>query len=313
MSAQRTHPVILAHGIARFDFLRQSLENESRKIFGNVFDRVLLHLANHGIKIPTDRLHYFRGILTHLKEDGFDVHHTNVSFAARVADRAAILKRQIEEILSSTGAARVHIIAHSMGGLDARFMITKLGMSERVASLTTIGTPHTGSSFADEGLEEGGTALIDVVGQALDLRGFADLATAPCLTFNESVRNLEAANGVFYQTYSSSEERSAVFAPLQLAWDVIKRREQDDNDGLVAVKSQAWVSEIVGDDGTRKPVIQNRFPLPADHLNEVGWWDLEELNGDGPFHRLDQRNEFESAIKQVYLGIARDLRARFPV
>ena len=44
---------------------------------------------------------------------------------------------------------KIHIIAHSMGGLDSRYMISKLGMADRVLSLTTISTPHHGSPIAD--------------------------------------------------------------------------------------------------------------------------------------------------------------------
>lgn len=44
---------------------------------------------------------------------------------------------------------KFHIIAHSMGGLDSRYLITHLGGSHRIASLTTIATPHFGSPIAD--------------------------------------------------------------------------------------------------------------------------------------------------------------------
>ena len=46
----------------------------------------------------------------------------------------------------------VHILAHSLGGLDSRYMISKLDMAERVLSLTTLGTPHRGTTFADWGI-----------------------------------------------------------------------------------------------------------------------------------------------------------------
>lgn len=36
-----------------------------------------------------------------------------------------------------------------MGGLDARYLASQLGCSERVASVTTIATPHWGSPVAD--------------------------------------------------------------------------------------------------------------------------------------------------------------------
>ncbi len=65
--------------------------------------------------------------------------------------------------------------------------------------------------------------------------------------------------------------------------------------------------------GTVKKIVQKEFPIPADHLNEVGWWDLNEIHGSGPLHQLDSRDEYEAEIKKVYLGIAEDLAARFPV
>lgn len=88
MTTQQTHPIALAHGIARFDFLRKSIEINSRKLFGDVFEQLLSHLASHGIQIQTDQLHYFRGIRTYLEDDGFDAHHTNVSFAKSLESRA---------------------------------------------------------------------------------------------------------------------------------------------------------------------------------------------------------------------------------
>jgi triacylglycerol lipase len=56
-----------------------------------------------------------------------------------------------DEILQKTGPGdRIHIIAHSMGGLDARHVIThRTDVSPRIATLVTIGTPHGGSEVAD--------------------------------------------------------------------------------------------------------------------------------------------------------------------
>lgn len=312
MAPRKTYPIALACGIARFDFLTDAFNRESRKLFGDVFDRVIAHLANHGVAVVTDGLHYFRGIKSFLDADGFDVHHTRVGFASRLVDRAADLKAQVAEILNRTGAEKVHVIAHSMGGLDARSMIARLGMADRVASLTTIGTPHMGTSFADARLARGGTELIAVVSKAVDLRGFEDLTRAACRKFNDEVRNAEASNGVFYQTYSASEGREATFVFLQPSWDIIKK-EEGDNDGLVPLTSQAWQAEIVGEGGARKTVVQKQFPVRADHLNEVGWWDLNELHGAAKLFAFGARERYETSIKEVYRNIARDLRERFPL
>ena len=44
----------------------------------------------------------------------------------------------------------LHVIAHSMGGLDARYAIRNVPqVADRVKTLVTIGTPHRGSPVAD--------------------------------------------------------------------------------------------------------------------------------------------------------------------
>lgn len=312
MSARRTYPIALAHGIARFDFLTESFNLKSRKLFGDVFDKILLHLANSGVSVVPDGLHYFRGIQSFLKADGFDARHTRVGFATGLTSRAKDLREQVNRILQETKSAKVHIIAHSMGGLDSRAMIAQLDMAGKVASLTTIGTPHHGSSFADWKLKNGGSELLELVGKAVDLNGFGDLSSDACKKFNDSVREAEAANGVHYQTYSASEDREAVFVFLQRSWDIIKKAEGD-NDGLVSLTSQAWQAELAGADGKRKKIVQKKFPVAADHLNEVGWWDLNELHGAKTLLSPGARERYETSIREVYRDIARDLRDRFPL
>ena len=197
------YPIILAHGIARFDFLIQ---------------RFAKHLNAFGIDFEpaSDGLHYFKGIARRLRENGFDVFQSSVGFAAGVERRAADLKREIETALAvRPNQTKVHIIAHSMGGLDARHMIVDLEMAERVASLTTVGTPHLGTSFADWGIANGGDLLLETAGKVIDLGGFADLTGAACREFNAEAEASEAANAVVYKTYCSSESREKIFAPLQ--------------------------------------------------------------------------------------------------
>ena len=57
------------------------------------------------------------------------------------------LAARIDGICAATGASRVMLIGHSMGGLVARAYIRRHGMS-RVAHLVSIGTPHHGSRLA---------------------------------------------------------------------------------------------------------------------------------------------------------------------
>lgn len=57
------------------------------------------------------------------------------------------LAARIEAIRAATGAARVVVVAQSMGGLVARAYLRRFG-ADGVASLITIGTPHHGSMLA---------------------------------------------------------------------------------------------------------------------------------------------------------------------
>jgi hypothetical protein len=67
-----------------------------------------------------DDWHYFKGIRTMLKRNGFVVCHSSVSWAADVDTRAEDLRKNISNILERENYEKVNIIAHSMGGLDAR-------------------------------------------------------------------------------------------------------------------------------------------------------------------------------------------------
>jgi triacylglycerol lipase len=304
-----TYPIILAHGIARFDILREHFVDK-------------LGLNNDSL---TDHLHYFRNIHSHLSSKGFKPHHTRVRFAGSVEQRAEDLKNQIEGYLSlSPGVSKVHIIGHSMGGLDARYMITELSMQDRVCSLTTIGTPHWGTSFADWALKHRGDKLLKRLDKYIDLDGFLNLSSLKGREFNDERREAaEADNEVFYQTYSCWEEkRNRVFTPLQLSWEIIKRSEKGENDGLVSVTSQRWTDQLRSASREKK-VEQHDFPVFGDHFNEVGWWEAHQLSGKlglgrllNPFHLikdiLDDRNEYEEQIKNTYLSIAEDLQERYP-
>jgi len=75
--------------------------------------------------------------------------------AESVAARGAKLKEAIEEALQGRPHdVRAHILAHSMGGLDARWVILQEGMADKIASLTTIATPHRGTTLGDLAYDE---------------------------------------------------------------------------------------------------------------------------------------------------------------
>jgi triacylglycerol esterase/lipase EstA (alpha/beta hydrolase family) len=66
---------------------------------------------------------------------------------ADIESFAEQLHAKIEAVRRATGAERVVLVAHSMGGLVARGYLRRFG-GERVARLITIGAPHHGSMLA---------------------------------------------------------------------------------------------------------------------------------------------------------------------
>ena len=90
---------------------------------------------------------YFRGVRSAFPLACFP----RVPVAGSIEARAGALAREITAFRFPDPAGPIHIVAHSMGGLDARYLLHRdlAGLSARVASLSTISTPHWGSPIAD--------------------------------------------------------------------------------------------------------------------------------------------------------------------
>lgn len=277
-------PIVLVHGIANPNTLGWFIRRWNIPLLGSF-----------------ETFQYFKGIGAHLARNGFEnILEPNLAFAAPSADRAKLLEKAVTAFLGKTGAEKVHLIAHSMGGLDSRRMIVDLGMADKVASLTTIGTPHLGTVLADEAIEHWGEPLIITARKFLDLRGGRDLRTKECAELNLRLADSEAKNGVFYQTYSSHPTEDMLFGPFLHTYRFIRDHHLGENDGendaLVPVESQKWATHVTAEDGTQKEVVQKEFPFLADHLNEMGWW------------LKDPKHEFADKVKAVYLEIAQSVQ-----
>lgn len=66
-----------------------------------------------------------------------------------IAENAAVLSEYIEGVKKQTGADQVDVIAHSMGGLIARYYIDRVMGSRDVAQLIMLGSPMAGTDCAD--------------------------------------------------------------------------------------------------------------------------------------------------------------------
>jgi triacylglycerol lipase len=220
-----------------------------------------------------DNLHYFKGVRTMLKANGFVVYHSSVSWAADVNTRAEDLKENVLGVLKKEDCEKVNIIAHSMGGLDARHLLFNDRNSdkihEHISSVTTISTPHNGSPFADWGTDNLPHVIPVAQKLGLDLNALMDLRTDRCREFNSNPEVIdfenECENNIMFQSYAGRQDFWSVFDTLKLSFYIIEK-EEGDNDGLVSVDSARWRDRYF------KGVLEN-----TDHLNELGWWDPAQM------------------------------------
>ena len=98
-------------------------------------------------------IEYFKNVQKYL-EDTFGrpnikIRIPNLGAVLKTEDRAANLWEDIQKHFGKS--EKVHIIAHSGGGFDARYLASPGGLDhgDRVASITTISTPHQGALAAD--------------------------------------------------------------------------------------------------------------------------------------------------------------------
>ena len=227
-------PIVLVHGI--FGFAR---------------------LGIAGVSVE-----YFRRIPAGLRAAGNIVPDPpSLRTAGSIVERAEDLRKYLDTAPGVVGQ-RVHLIAHSLGGLDARWMISTLDMAERVLSLTTIGTPHQGTPIADlvrtlPGLE----AVMEHAG--IDVKGLADLTTSASVSFNRTVLDVPSVH--YFALAGEFAPPRFLGYPLGMlgpSHDVV-RGQDGANDGLVSTRSALFRER-----GDRWTVLGQ---WPENHFRLINW------------------------------------------
>ncbi|KAI0003758.1 Alpha/Beta hydrolase protein, partial [Russula compacta] len=229
------HPIVFCHGLLGFDSV------------------------TIGPAIAPLEVTHWRGIREVLQANGTDVLMTRVPATSSPIQRAKVLEQKIEEVYAGRS---VHLIGHSMGGLDCRYLASNLhAHTFRILSITTISTPHRGSSFADHFIETVGPERFPSFLSLLDMlpNGGGDGSAFSCLTlaamreFNDQTPNVP---GIKYFSWG------AVYDPgLIDTWKwphMVILEKEGPNDGLVSVQSARW--------GTYLGTVQD-----VNHLDLVGW------------------------------------------
>ncbi|KAH7047020.1 Alpha/Beta hydrolase protein [Linnemannia elongata] len=116
------HPIVLCHGLFGFDKMGPDT-------------------------IPYLQIHYWKGIQKALTKLGAKVIVASVPKTGSIKRRAEALHRMLTNTVEGM---HVNFLAHSMGGLDCRYLISHIhNKNYDVKSLTTLSTPHRGSPVMD--------------------------------------------------------------------------------------------------------------------------------------------------------------------
>lgn len=209
---------------------------------------------------------YFKGVRPLLEGMGVRVLVPELPWAGTIEQRSARLAAQLAD---ETGP--LHLVGHSMGGVDARAFISRLGGAAKVASLTTLATPHHGSPAADYVCS--GASLFRL------FAGVRALTREQLRTFNQDTPD---ADSIIYRSYAAAR-------PLtELPW-IVRRygrfieREEGANDAQVSAVSAAW-GDLVA-------------TLYADHFELIGLnlW-LNPLRKRAAFDHLPLYREIGSWV-----------------
>jgi triacylglycerol lipase len=195
---------------------------------------------------------YFRGLRDHIVQAGMPAPlFPKVPPIGGFETRAQALA---DAILQAYPVGPIHIIAHSMGGLDSRTLIGRNhhGLSDpgRIASLTTVATPHRGSPvadlLADPGPDDAGRRLQDRIKEALDRLGI-DVGALRDLTAEGASRVPDVTQThphIRYHSFFASGRQHLLLPPtcalLLPTHEYIRAATGQDNDGLVTLDSARY-------------------------------------------------------------------------
>lgn len=196
--------------------------------------------------------YYFNGVNEYLHDTKIGqvtvkLHFPRVPALGSIKERAYELNTYIGNLDISS----FHLIGHSMGGLDGRYYTTYLDHDKRVKSLTTIATPHRGSSLADDILNSNG--LRPLILKSLSPEAVESFTREGAKKFNIETPDREDVN---YHSYGGV--RPEIEMPLKYkSWTKTLETLEGANDNQVPFSSTKWG--------------KTNDPLRADHFEMVGW------------------------------------------
>lgn len=225
-------------------------------------------------------LDYWYGVEPQLAGEGYTVWVRDVDPYQSTVVRAEQWAAHLEELFADGHHRHLNLLGHSQGGLDARYVTSLLDPKGRVASVSTISTPHQGSGVADiaTGVFDSSVVTKVVVDGIIDslmlfygtsndqdiAAQMAQMSSSDMESFNNQVLD---RSDVMYQSWAGRtcglldllcqwDNGGEIVTPIFAGTHAVLVLMEGENDGLVGVESAKW--------GTY------RGEMSADHIDEIG-------------------------------------------
>ncbi len=258
--------------------------------------------------------------------------------------RAPLLLQRILDVRRQTGAAKVNLVCHSLGGLDCRYLVSPAGLvadtgvdaASSVASITTVATAHRGTRVADVLLDltpdgDRGKIVNDfasLVGDWFSDKALREdahlrdairaLTTSQAASFNAEI--VDAAS-VYYQSWAGYSRPLGQSTPEHDARlrELCAPVDKEDGDGLPGFGTADYMAlplvpfaDVIGKEDPRTT-------MPNDGLTGVASTRWGKFRGCVPADHMEQlgqrsipdvnvRTGFD--VARFYANVAGDLRAR---
>ncbi|KAJ7191152.1 Alpha/Beta hydrolase protein [Mycena pura] len=237
-------------------------------------------------------IEYFRDVAANLQLKGNHVISPEVSKIDGIEERAEQLDQEINSKLKELQlppnvTPKVHLIGHSMGGLDARRLVCAQedarmrgeALAYEVQSVTTVSTPHHGSPAAACAKSVGYTGIIGLATTPIvemtkvASNAMANLTPEYMASFNRKYKDVPTVkyysvtstftprmNHLFYLTHKHIKNWKCT--------NEEHRKAYGENDGMVSVESAQW--------GVPLDIVDRK----TSHIGIIGWGILGIAAGD---------------------------------
>lgn len=241
-----------------------------------------------------------------LEKHGASIFYSNHDAWANIEDAASQITDTLKTILEKAECKKVNIIAHSKGGIDVRYAISKLGLEDKIASVTMISSPNHGSKTLDKLYSIFGDWLFKFLAVFVNLwfkilgdkkPDFFKTTKQFCSSFMEGFnKEITDSPSILYQSFAGKMKNpfSDIFMWFM---NFVMKFCDGENDGLVSVESAKWANF--------RGVIEAQKFFGISHAHEV-----DAYRTNPKIKEADGLPKNSKTIRDFYINLVGELKEK---